>query len=154
VALEIGRAAPPFTLTNQHGQDVSLSDYLGVKNVAVLFYPSAFSSTCTGELSAIRDDPASFQTDDVEVLAVSCDRMYSLRAYAEHEGLSFPLLSDFWPHGAVATTYGVFDAERGVSERGTFVVDREGLLRWQVISPQGRARDVDDLRRALHDLGA
>ena len=152
--LEIGRPAPDFTLKNQHGQDVSLSDYQSLKNVAVLFYPSAFSSTCTGELSAIRDDPASFQTDDVEGLAASCDRMYSLRAYAEHERLSFPLLSDFWPHGAVASTYGVFDPERGVAERGTFVVDQEGLLRWQVIGPRGHARDVDDLRRALHDLGA
>jgi len=152
MTLEIGRPVPDFALKDQHGQDVVLS-CRGERNVVVLFYPFAFSGTCTGELCAVRDDLGTFRNDDVELLAVSCDHMFSLRAYAERDGLEYPLLSDFWPHGEVSKAYGVFDEERGAAVRGTFVVDREGLLRWQVVNPIGTARDLDDLRRALIDLG-
>ena len=100
--ITIGQAAPEFELVNQHGEKVSLASFKGEKNVVVLFYPFAFSGICTGELCALRDDLAVFQNDNVELLAISCDPMFSLRAFAEHEGYKFPLLSDFWPHGAVA----------------------------------------------------
>lgn len=152
MALDIGRPAPDFTLADQHGQRVQLASFHGSKTVAVMFYPAAFSRICTGELSAVRDDESTFHNDDVELLAVSCDQLFSLRAYADRDRLGFPLLSDFWPHGEVARAYGVFDAAAGVAVRGTFVVDREGLLRWQVVNSRGTARDLDGLRRALDDL--
>lgn len=152
MSLELGRPAPDFQLPDQHGQDTSLSSFRGAKVVTVLFYPFAFSSICTSELCALRDDLASFRGDETELLAVSCDHTFSLRAYAERDKLTYPLLSDFWPHGEVARAYGVFDEDRGAAARGTFVVDLEGLLRWQVVNPVGTGRDVDDLRRALHDL--
>ncbi len=152
MTLEIGRHAPDFTLRDQHGQEVTLSGFRGERNVVVLFFPFAFTGICSTELAEVRDDIGSFRNDDVELLAVSCDQLFTLRAYAERERLDYPLLSDFWPHGQVAQAYGTFDADRGVALRGTFVVDREGLLRWQVVNPTGTGRDLDLLRLALQDL--
>ncbi|MBA2311129.1 MAG: peroxiredoxin [Pseudonocardiales bacterium] len=152
MTLEIGRAAPDFALPDQHGQETSLSSFLGAKSVTVLFYPYAFSGICTSELGELRDDLAAFRGETAELLAVSCDHMFSLRAYAERDGLTYPLLSDFWPHGEVSRAYGVFDEQRGAAVRGTFLVDREGLLRWQLVNPIGTGRDLDDLRLALRDL--
>jgi peroxiredoxin len=117
MTLTIGSAAPDFTLMDQHGSPVTLSSFKGQKNVVILFYPFAFSGICTGELCALRDDLAAFQNDDVQLLAISCDPMYSLRAFAEQEGYKFPVLADFWPHGAAAKDYGVFDEARGCAVR-------------------------------------
>ena len=103
--LRIGGPAPDFTLRDQFGQDVTLSSYRGHKAVAILFYPYAFSGVCTGELTAVRDRLAEFVTFDSEVLAISCDPLYALRAFADTDGLNFPLLSDFWPHGEVSRAY-------------------------------------------------
>ena len=149
MTLETGREAPDFTLRDQHGQHVSLSSFRGRKAVMVMFYPYAFSSVCTGELSAVRDRLPTFESDTVQVLAVSCDPMFALRALAEQDGLTFPLLSDFWPHGATARAYGAFDEERGCSDRSTFIVDREGVLRWAVHSAMREARDLDEQARVL-----
>jgi len=146
-----GSEAPDFTARDQHGRSVRLSDLRG-RNVVVVFYPSAFSGVCTSELGAIRDRPELFAAADAEVLAVSCDPMFSLRAYAEAEQLEFPLLSDFWPHGAVASSYGVFDADRGCAVRGTFVIDRAGTVRWSVVNPYPAARSLDDYAEALAAL--
>ncbi len=142
MTLELGDPAPGFTLRDQHGQDVSLEAFRGEKAVVLMFYPYAFSSVCTGELTAVRDDLATFQSGDVQVLAISCDPMFALRAFAERDGLTFPLLSDFWPHGAVATAYGVFDPDRGSAGRSTFIVDKEGRLRWEAHSQRPEARDL------------
>ena len=152
MSLAIGSAAPDFTLKNQHGEDVSLSSYKGKKNVVVLFYPFAFSGICTGELCGLRDDLGSFQNDDVELLAISCDPMYSLKAFGEAEGYKFPLLADFWPHGAVAKSYGVFDEARGCSVRGTFVINKDGNIAWQVVNGLGDARNLVDYKQALAAL--
>ena len=99
--LSLGDSAPDFTLRDQFGQDITLSSFRGRKAVVVLFYPYAFSGVCTGEMAGIRDRLDEFMTFDTEVLAISCDPMYSLRAFADQDGLNFPLLSDFWPHGEV-----------------------------------------------------
>ncbi len=107
--LTIGGPAPDFTLRDQFGQDVTLSSYRGRKAVAIFFYPFAFSGVCTGEMAGIRARLDEFMTFDSEILAISCDPVYSLRAFADTEGLNFPLLSDFWPHGEVAEAYEVFD---------------------------------------------
>ena len=109
MSLTIGSAAPDFTLKNQHGEEVALASFKGKKNVVVLFIPFSFTGTCTGELCAMRDDLAAFQNDDVELLAVSCDSMFTQKVFAEKEGYKFSVLSDFWPHGAVSKAYGIFD---------------------------------------------
>ena len=148
----IGTAAPEFELSDQHGNKVALSSFKGKKNVVVLFIPFAFTGTCTGELCAMRDDLSSFQNDNVELLAISCDSMFTQRVWAEKEGYQFPVLADFWPHGAVAQAYGIFDEARGCALRGTFVIDKEGIVRWQVVNGLGDARSNDDYKAALAAL--
>ena len=149
--LEIGQAAPEFELMNQHGEKISLASFKGEKAVVLLFYPFAFSGTCTGELCALRDDLSAFQNDDVQLLAISCDHMFSQRAFAEQEGYKFPVLSDYWPHGAVAKSYGVFEEARGCAKRGSFVIDKAGILRWQV-NNGWVARNIDDYKAAIAAL--
>ena len=152
MTLDVGQPAPDFSLRNQHGQTVSLSEFRGEKNVVVLFYPWAFSGVCSGELADIREHLADLHSDTSELLAISCDAMYSLRAFAERDGLEFPLLSDFWPHGEVARRYGIFNEEIGIAGRATFIVDREGIIRWRVTNAIGEARSLDAYRKALTDL--
>ncbi len=149
--VEIGQAAPEFELMNQHGEKISLASFKGEKAVVLLFYPFAFSGTCTGELCALRDDLSAFQNDDVQLLAISCDHMFSQRAFAEQEGYKFPVLSDYWPHGAVAKSYGVFEEARGCATRGSFIIDKAGILRWQV-NNGWVARNIDDYKAAIAAL--
>lgn len=150
--LEIGQAAPDFELTNQHGEKISLASFKGKQNVVLVFYPFAFSGTCTGELCALRDDISVFQNDDVQLIGIACDPMYAARAFAEAEGYTFPILADFWPHGEVSKLYGVFFEERGFSTRGTFIIDKAGILRWQIVNGPGEARNIADYKAALAQL--
>jgi peroxiredoxin len=149
MTVDIGDEAPDFELTDQHTQPVRLSDHRGRKAVALVFFPLAFSPVCTGELSGVRDDLASFQSEDVQVLAVSVDSPFALGAFAEREGYEFPLLSDMWPHGEVARRYGVFNEDMGVARRGTFVIDPDGVVTWKVVNNVPDARDLDAIRAAL-----
>ena len=152
MTLQIGQEAPDLTLRDQHGRRVRLSSFRGAKAVLVMFYPFAFSSVCTSELGDVRDNLSAFESDAAQVLAVSCDPVFTLRAFAEHDGLTFPLLSDFWPHGQAASAYGVFNAVRGCPQRSTFVIDKDGLLRWSVHNPMGDPRDVEEQARALSEV--
>ena len=152
MSVEVGQQAPDFTLSNQHGEKVTLSDYRGKKNVVVMFYPFAFTGVCTGELCTIRDRRAEFVNDDTEVLSISCDPQYSLKVFAEQEQLQHQLLSDFWPHGDVAKAYGVFLDEKGFATRGSFVIDKSGVVRWAVVNGPGEARNADDYAAALAAL--
>ncbi len=152
--LRVGDPAPDFELKDQHGQSVRLSSFRGEKTVVVMFYPFAFSGVCTGELCEVRDNLPRFDSEETVLLAISCDMMFSLRAFAERDGLEFSLLSDFWPHGAVAEKYGVFDAERGCANRSTFIVDKDGVLRWNVHNAMPQARDLDEQLKVVADLAA
>ena len=150
--IEIGGMAPDFTLRDQFGQDVTLSSFRGTKAVAILFFPYAFSGVCTGEMSGIRDRLDEFLTFDTEVLGISCDPVYALRAFADADGLNFPLLSDFWPHGAVASAYDVFNEAKGSARRSSYIIDREGLIRWSVHNAGPDSRDLDEHIRHLQAL--
>ena len=152
VAPEVGQQAPDFTLTNQYGESISLADFRGKKNVVLMFYPFAFTSICTGELCELRDTQTAFEADDAVVLSVSCDTPHTLKVYAKQEGLNHSLLSDFWPHGEVAQAYGVFLPEKGFATRGTFVIDKAGIVRWSVINAPGEARRAEEYRAALAGL--
>jgi peroxiredoxin len=147
----VGEPAPDFELVNQFGEPVRLSSFRG-QNVVLVFYPFAFSGVCTGELCEIRDNLTAFEDARATILAVSVDSKFSLRAYAEKEGYGFDLLADFWPHGAVASTYGVFDPESGMAGRGTFIIDAAGTIRHVVVNPRGQARDLAEYRDALAGL--
>lgn len=153
MALSVGDEAPDFTLNDQTRSPVTLSDFRGKKHVLIVFYPLAFSGVCTGELCAMRDSIDSFRSDEVETLAISVDSSAATAAFAAKEGYEFPLLSDFWPHGAVADEYGVLDAERGVARRGTFLVDKAGVIRFTETNPIPDARDQQRWRDALAALG-
>ena len=152
MSLVIGNKAPEFELSDQHGVKVSLSSFRDKKNVVILFYPFSFTGTCTGELCEIRDDLSAFQNDAVQLLAISCDSIFSQRTFSEAQGYKFPVLSDFWPHGNVSRAYGVFNEDRGCAIRGTFIIDKAGILRWQVVNGMGDARSVIEYKEAIAAL--
>jgi mycoredoxin-dependent peroxiredoxin len=151
-AVTVGSDAPDFELRDQHAQTHKLSSYRGEKNVVLVFYPFAFTGVCTGELQAIRDELTTLRSADTEVLAVSCDTVPSLRVFAEQEGFDYPLLSDYWPHGEVAKAYGVFNQTLGAAERGTFIIDKQGVVRWTVHNAVPDARNLVDYQKALAEL--
>jgi mycoredoxin-dependent peroxiredoxin len=151
-SVAVGQLAPDFTLTNQYGQKVALADFRGEKNVVLMFYPFAFTGTCTSELCTIRDRYTDFVNDDSAVLSVSCDSPATLRVFSEQEGLTHPLLSDFWPHGAVSRAYGAFLEDKGFATRATFVIDKAGVVRWSVVNGPGEARSADAYAEALAQL--
>ncbi|ASY35182.1 MULTISPECIES: peroxiredoxin [unclassified Streptomyces] len=152
MAIEAGTKAPEFELKDNHGRTVRLSDFRGEKNVVLLFFPFAFTGVCTGELCALRDELPKFENDDTQLLAVSNDSVHSLRVFAEQEGLEYPLLSDFWPHGEVSRAYGVFAEDKGCAVRGTFIIDKEGVVRWTVVNDLPDARDLGEYLKALDTL--
>jgi mycoredoxin-dependent peroxiredoxin len=153
MAVEVGQEAPDFELSDQHGQPVRLSSFRGAKNVVLVFYPLAFSGVCSSELCAMRDDFPEISRDDVELLTVSVDSTFTHRAWSDQQHFGFELLSDFWPHGAVAKLYGVFNEDKGIATRGTFVIDKAGVVRWKVVHPIPQARDIADYQKALAALG-
>ena len=150
--LSVGATAPDFTLKDQNGQDVSLASFRGRQNVVVVFYPFAFSGICTGEFCEIRDNLGAFVADDVQVLGISCDHMFTQRAWADREGYFFPLLSDYWPHGEVAQAFGILHESAGAALRGTFLIDVDGVVRWSLINEIGQARDFSGYHTALAEL--
>ncbi|MFF0226592.1 peroxiredoxin [Streptomyces sp. NPDC004629] len=152
MAIQVGDKAPDFELKDNHGRTVRLSDFRGEKNVVLLFYPFAFTGVCTGELCELRDNLPTFVNDDTQLLAVSNDSIHTLRVFAEQEGLEYPLLSDFWPHGEASRAYGVFAEDKGCALRGTFIIDKDGVVRWTVVNALPNARDLDEYVRALGAL--
>ncbi|MEU7295793.1 peroxiredoxin [Streptomyces exfoliatus] len=152
MAIEAGTEAPEFELKDNHGRTVRLSDFRGEKNVVLLFYPFAFTGVCTGELGELRDNLPKFVNDDTQLLAVSNDSIHTLRVFAEQESLDFPLLSDFWKHGEASRAYGVFDEEKGCAVRGTFIIDKEGVVRWTVVNALPDARDLGEYVKALDGI--
>ncbi|SRX94802.1 putative peroxiredoxin AhpE [Mycobacterium tuberculosis H37Rv] [Mycobacterium shimoidei] len=155
--LPVGTAAPDFTLLDQNRQPVTLSDYRAgddAKNVLLVFFPLAFTGICQGELDEIRDHLPDYENDDSAALAISVGPSPTHKVWAAESGFLFPLLSDFWPHGAVSKAYGVFNEETGVSNRGTFVIDRSGIIRFAEMKQPGEARDPKVWTDALTALKA
>ncbi len=152
MTVDVGSEAPDFELKDQNNQQVRLSDFRGSKAVLLVFYPLAFTGTCQGELCSVRDNIGDFQSDTVQVLTVSVDSPYSHKVWAEREGYDFPLLSDFWPHGAVAQAYGVFNEKAGFANRGTFLIDTAGVVRFAEQVGPGSPRDQDAWRAAIASL--
>jgi peroxiredoxin len=154
MTVEVGSEAPDFTLNDYNKQPVTLSSFRGGKNVLLVFYPFAFSGICTGELCQVRDEIAAYEDENVQVIGVSVDTPFSLKAWAAQEGYQFPLLSDFWPHGEVAQAYGVFNEAAGLATRGTFLIDTAGVVRFAEVNAPGEARDQDAWKKAVASLKA
>jgi peroxiredoxin len=152
MALANDTTAPDFDLPNQFGEHIRLHDFRGRKAVALVFFPLAFSSTCTTELCDLRDNLNLFQNDSVELIGISVDSKATLRAFAEAEGYDFTLLADFWPHGAVSKEYGVFLEEKGFANRATFLIDLDGVIRASFVTAPGQARSLEEYTAALAEL--
>lgn len=144
--------APDFELANQYGERIQLGDFHGRRNVALVFFPLAFSGTCTGEFCALRENLALFEHAEVELIGISVDSKHTLRAWGEKQGYDFTLLSDFWPHGDVAKQYGVFMEAKGYATRATFLIDKQGVIRETFITAPGEARSIDAYRAAIDAL--
>lgn len=127
MAIEPGQSAPDFTLKNGANEPVSLSDFAG-KPVVLVFYPFAFSGICEGELCQLRDDLSTFEKAGAQVIGVSCDNRHVQRVWGEQQGYGFPMLADYWPHGATAKAYGIFNDTLGCAMRATFVIDKAGTV--------------------------
>ncbi|HUK68155.1 MAG TPA: peroxiredoxin [Streptosporangiaceae bacterium] len=153
MAVDVGQQAPDFELKDQHGSPVKLSDFRGTRNVVLVFYPFAFSSVCSSELCALREEFPEISRDDAQLLTVSVDSKYAHRTWSDRENFGFALLSDFWPHGSVAKSYGVFDENIGAATRGTFIIDKDGVVRWKVVNPIPQARDLAEYQKVLAGLG-
>jgi peroxiredoxin len=152
VAVDVGDKAPDFSLKDQNNEVVTLSEFAGKRNVVLLFYPLAFTGVCQGELCSIRDDLSAFQNENVQVIAVSVDSPYAHKVWAADQVYEFPLLADFWPHGKVAQDYGVFNDAAGISIRGTFIIDKTGVVRWKVVNQPADARDQSEYLKAIAEL--
>ena len=154
MTVEIGQQAPEFELKDPSGSVVRLSDYRGRSAVALVFYPFTFTGVFHGELCTLRDDLAVFTDAGVQVLAVSCDSPFVQQRWTEEEGFGYPVLSDFWPHGEVSRAYGVFNEVVGCANRGTFLIDADGVVVDLFDTPDlGTARELDRYREALAKLG-
>lgn len=155
MAIEIGQEAPDFELKDQSGETVKLSSFRGDKAVALVFYPFTFTGVCEGELCTLRDDHREFEEAGVQVLAVSCDSRHAQKKWSEEMGYTFPVLSDFWPHGEVARAYGVFNEALGCANRATFVIDKDGRVVDTFASPDlGTARELSRYQQAIQALSA
>ena len=150
--VDIGDEAPDFELPDGDRNPVRLSSFRGTKNVVVVFYPLAFTGTCQGELCALRDQIADFDGDGVQTLAISVDSTAVHAKWAAEQGYTFPLLADFWPHGAVAKSYGVFDDDIGLAVRGTFIIDKQGKVAYKVVNAIPDARDPEEYKKVLASL--
>lgn len=148
----VGAPAPDFTLNDQNNEQITLSALRGRQAMLIIFYPLAFTGICSGELRAVQNDLPTFQNEDVQVVSISVDSVYSHKVFSEQEGYEFPLLSDFWPHGAVAREYGVFNDNVGVANRGTFLVGRDGAVRFAEMKGIGDGRDPNLWRKAIAEL--
>lgn len=148
----VNTVAPVFELASQFGERVRLSHFRGKKPVALVFFPLAFSSTCTAELCELRDNISLFAGNGVELIGISVDSKATQRAFAEKEGYEFTLLADFWPHGEVARQYGVFIEEKGYANRATFLIDREGAIHSSFVTSPGEARSLEEYQAAVAEL--
>jgi peroxiredoxin len=150
--LAVGTRAPDFILKDQNNQSVRLAAFRDRKAVLLVFYPLTFTGTCQGELTEIRDNIGLYANDELQVLAVSVDSVYSHKIWALEQGYEFPLLADFWPHGGVAREYDVFNDTAGFANRGTFLIDRAGVIRFAEMRGPGESRDQTAWHEAISAL--
>ncbi|CAB4900052.1 unannotated protein [freshwater metagenome] len=154
VGVGVGQIAPDFTLPANDGSKFTLSEQCTKGPVVLVFFPFAFTGVCRSELAVLSEMKQEFADHNTQVVAISCDSAYSLQVFAEKDSLTIPLLSDFWPHGHVATQYDVFLEDKGFATRGTYVIDSDCIVRWSVINGPGFERDAGQYLAAvelLHD---
>jgi peroxiredoxin len=150
MTLAVGDQAPDFSLKSSDGSMVTLSSYVGKSPVVVMFYPFTFTAVCHGELCELKDNLARFASVGVQLLAVSCDAAPVQAKYAQEEGFGFPVLSDFWPHGAAAQAYGTFNDQLGCATRSTYVINKDGIITAIIATDSlGQARAFEEYEKAI-----
>jgi peroxiredoxin len=132
--IEAGANAPDFTLPDQSGKQVSLSDYRG-GTVVLVFYPADFSPVCTDQLNVYQEVIGELESRGARLLGISVDGAFCHKAFSDHSNLTIPLLADFHPKGEVAKAYGVWSEEYGVAGRALVMVDPDGRVQWSYLSP-------------------
>ncbi len=147
-----GAKAPAFTLKDQDQKDVSLSSFKGKKNVVLAFYPLDFSPVCSKEHTCFRDDLKGFETLNAQVLGVSVDSPWAHKAFADQLGIPYPLLSDFHPRGEVAAKFGLFLDDKGITNRATVVIDKEGVVRYVHVNEILEQRNNKEIEKVLQEL--
>ena len=137
----VGQPAPDFTLKDQNQQDVTLSSFRGKRNVVLAFYPLDFSPVCSKEHACFTSDLKDFDGLDAQVLGISVDSIWAHKAFAEHLKINYPLLADFHPKGAAAEKFGLYLADKGITNRATVIIDKQGVVRYVKLYdiPQQRA---------------
>jgi mycoredoxin-dependent peroxiredoxin len=156
VAIETGDRAPEFDLEEASDRPrVRLSGYLGRSNVLLVFHPFAFTPVCTEEALDLQENLESFRNANTEIVFVSCDTSAARQAWKKDLGAEYTFASDFWSHGRVARRYGVFNEETGAPFRGTFLIDKDGMVIWSLVrDPDTRRTEmVPDSLRTLRDGG-
>ena len=153
MSVSVGDQAPDFALKGSGGTEITLASFRGKSPVVVMFYPFTFTSLCHSEMCELKDNLSTFETAGVQLLAISCDTAPVQAKYAAEEGFSFPVLSDFWPHGATAKAYGVFNDQVGCANRTTFVIDKSGVITAVIASGSlGQARAFEEYEKAIAAL--
>jgi peroxiredoxin len=148
----IGAPAPEFTLKDQDQKEVKLSDFRGKKNVVIIFYPLDWSPVCTNEHACVVNAMQQFEALDAQVLGLSVDSVWSHKAYAEKMHITYPLLADFHPRGAVAAQYGVYLADKGITGRAISIIDRNGNLAWHKNYDIPVVPNIDEVSKALSSV--
>jgi peroxiredoxin len=152
MAIETGEQAPEFDLEEAFGRPrVRLSDFRGKRNVLLVFHPFAFTALCGEEATDLQENLQSFDDAGTDVVLVSCDPSASRQAWKEQLGATYTFASDFWPHGAAAKAYGVFNEETGAPVRGTFLIDKDGVVIWSLVKPPDTRR-AEVVPESLHAL--
>lgn len=153
--ISVGQTAPGFKLPDTEKKIHALSDYKG-KNVLLLFFPFAFTGTCTKELCGVRDDLSRYTNANAEVFGISIDTHFTLKKYKEEQGLTFPLLSDFNKEAITAydVAYEEFVMMKGVAKRAAFLIDKEGIIRYaEVLENASEIPDFDAINKVLEEIG-
>src|ERR1700675_2011251 len=154
MSIAVGQTAPDFTLMNQEKKEVKLSDFVGKKNVVLVFYPLDWSPTCTNEHACFVNEMRAFETLDAEVLGVSVDSVWSHKAYAEKMGIKYSLLADFQPRGAMSEKYGVFLADKGITGRSIVIINKAGKVAWAKDYDIPVVPDLKEVSAALSQVKA
>jgi len=149
MAIAVGDHAPGFELKNQHGQSVQLSGLLEREPVMVVFLPLAFSANCTSEIDVLQHERQRFIDAGLTVVVMSVDSTATLRAWADAGSYDFSFLSDFWPHGGVARSFGVLREDRGYAERASFLIDRSGIVRCVIEASLDGIREFSQYEDAI-----
>lgn len=147
---KVGDKAPQFTLKDQDQKDISLSDYIGKKNIVLAFYPLDWSPVCENENKCFNDDFSKFQGAGAEVLGVSRDSTYSHKAWEEALDLKHRLLSDMT--GDMAKQYGMWLGDKGITKRATVIIDKQGVVKYVKVQEILTARDDNEILTALKSL--